>query len=76
MYSQPLSPHVLRFADSAGFPIILIKNSEQYFEKIIINIYKRLQSLYDFDKFEHIISRIFTLPEHDKQQKELQRKLL
>lgn len=72
VYSLPLSSHILRFADSAGFPIILIKSSEQYFEKIIINIYKRLQSLHDFDKFEHIISRIIALPEHDEHQKELQ----
>lgn len=72
VYSLPISAHALRFADSTNFPIILIKNTEQYFEKIIINTYKRLQSLYDFDKFENIVSHILTYPEHDSKQKEWQ----
>ena len=72
VYGLTISPHALHFADSVNFPIILIKNSEQYFEKIIINVYKRLECLYNFDKYETIISQILALPERDPQQKELQ----
>ena len=73
VYSLTIPPHVLRFADSVGFPIILIKNAEQYFERIIITVYQHLQGLRDFDKYEDIVARIITLPERDPQQKELQR---
>lgn len=72
VYGLPLAPHILRYADSANFPIIVIRSSEQYFERIIVNVYKRLQSLHDFDKFEQLVATILALPEHDPRQKELQ----
>ncbi|WP_289002099.1 PucR family transcriptional regulator ligand-binding domain-containing protein [uncultured Megasphaera sp.] len=65
VYGLPLAPHILRYADSANFPIIVIRSSEQYFERIIVNVYKRLQSLHDFDKFEQLVATILALPEHD-----------
>lgn len=72
VYSLKISPSVLRYADSTNFPIILIKNSELYFENIIINIYKRLKNLYDFGKFESIIAKIISLPNHSPELIDLQ----
>lgn len=75
VYALPISAHTLHFADSCNFPVLLIDNSEQYFERIIVNTYKRIDNLYNFDKFENIIATILSLPEHHVRQKELQLEL-
>lgn len=75
IYGLKISPHVLRYAESTNFPLILIKNNELYFENIIINIYNRCNLFNDFDKFEALLSDIINLPEKDPQQKKLQTEL-
>lgn len=75
VYALQIPAQALHFADSSNFPVLLIENPEQTFERIIVNTHKRIDSLYDFDKYENLVSAVLSVPDCSPRLGELEREI-